>query len=78
MASRDDAKTCSDKCRKAMSRWRQNMPKNSSKAQAMVYEMGNYLKYYASREKAIEDLIQLRHHIDATLKENGVKVQSVK
>ncbi len=73
LAKQRNRTTCSDKCRKRLSRWRQTLTAQFKKALSCVDEMATYLKHEDARHIAIKAFAQLKAEIDRTLADNKVK-----
>jgi len=75
-AKRITAKTCSDKCRKRISRWRQYLTRDYAAALAAIDHMADYLKYKDFTPIVSKGFLQIKHRIDDLLAENKVKAVS--
>jgi len=73
-AKRLSAKTCSDKCRKRLSRWRHFLTRDYADALKCVDGIASYLKYADFCPIASKGLLQLKAHIDRVLYDAKVKV----
>jgi len=74
MSAKRDAKTCSNKCRQSMFRWRKRLPRLEVKATALIDQIEGYLYYEQARPYAVQIMKSIKENIERAYLNSGVKV----
>lgn len=73
LAKNKNRKTCSDKCRKRLSRWRSRLSALHGEVMSRLDEIGIYLNYDGARRPACNSLSIIRKHCLKVMADHGVK-----
>lgn len=73
-AKQQNRLTCSDKCRKRMSRWRKLLPAHTNRAIELLAEIGSYLDFPATKHHACNALNEISKEVFLVLDKHNVKV----
>jgi len=71
-SKRSDRKTCSNKCRQRMHRWRIRLVSYERETQERIFEIAKYAQYADSKPLAAQVMLRLRDELDAAIKINKI------